>query len=60
MIQAANSFNCPLRVVDLPLLPTDLIEPKEGAGINKSLFEINTSQVLVQTVKMVSEELKSK
>ncbi|KAK3704578.1 hypothetical protein RRG08_033620 [Elysia crispata] len=55
VIQAANSFNCPLRVVDLPPLPTDLIEPKEGAGINKSLFEINTSQVLVQTVKMAED-----
>ncbi|GFO19170.1 alpha-mannosidase [Plakobranchus ocellatus] len=55
VIQTANAFNCPLRVKELPLLPRSQ-GSAVGSGVNKSLFEVDTPQVLVQTVKMAEDE----
>ena len=54
MIQAANAFNCPLRLAELEPLPNEAHGLPGGLEVNMSLFEVNTPQVLVQTVKMVS------
>ncbi|RUS90694.1 hypothetical protein EGW08_001498 [Elysia chlorotica] len=56
VIQAAHSFNCPLRVVDLPSSPSDPIASQDGGSdIGRSLFELDTAKVLVQAVKMAED-----
>ncbi|GFR78414.1 alpha-mannosidase [Elysia marginata] len=54
VIQAANAFNCPLRVADLQ--PKELTAAlSDSSAVNTSLFEVDTPQVLVQTVKMAED-----
>lgn len=48
VIHSAQSFNCPLRVVSGGV--ADLASP----GLEQQLFVLDTRQVLLQAVKMVS------